>query len=126
MAAIDEEFKGCHIASSPNVWMNTALTHSWINKVLGTFSFTQRYLVWDSYECHIQDSVNSTLNAKKIDVSIVPGGCTKYVHAPDVSWNKPFKAYATETYDKWLAEEGINQCTATGNLKPPPRCTIVK
>ena len=29
-------------------------------------------------------------------------------------------------YDKWLAEEGINQCTTAGNLKPPPRCTIVK
>ena len=28
-------------------------------------------------------------------------------------------------YDKWLAE-GINQWTAAGNLKPPPRHTIVK
>ena len=28
--------------------------------------------------------------------------------------------------DKWLAEEAINQCTAVGNLKPPPRRTIVK
>ena len=92
VAAMDKEFKGCHIASSPNAWMNTALTHSWINKVLGIFCFTRRYLVWDSYECHIKDSVKSSLNAKKIDVSIVPGGCTKYIQAPDVSWNKPFKA----------------------------------
>ena len=82
--------------------------------------------MWDSYECHIEDSVKSSLNAKKIDVSIVPGRCTKYIQAPDVSWNKPFKAYATEMYDKWLAEEGINQCTAAGNLKAPPHCTIVK
>ena len=29
-------------------------------------------------------------------------------------------------YDKWLPEEGINQCAAAGNLKPPPRRTIVK
>ena len=63
VAAVDKEFKGRHIASSPNAWMNTALTHSWINKVLGTFSFTRRYLVWDSYECHIEDSVKSSLNA---------------------------------------------------------------
>ena len=28
VTAIDKEFKGCHIASSPNAWMNTALTHS--------------------------------------------------------------------------------------------------
>ena len=126
VAALDKEFKGCHIASSPNAWMNTELTHEWINKVLGTFSFTQRYLVWDSYECHIEDSVKSSLKAKKIDVSIIPGGCTKYIQAPDMSWNKPFKAYATEMYDKWLAEEGIKQFTAAGNLKAPPRRTIVQ
>ena len=94
VAAMDKEFKGCHIASSPNAWMNTALTHSWINKVLGTFSLTRPCLVWDSFECHIEDSVKSSLNAKKIDASIVPGGCTKYIQAPDMSWNKPFKTYA--------------------------------
>ena len=79
VAAMVKEFKGCHIASSPNTWMNIALNHPWINKVLGTFSFTRRYLVWDSYECHIEDSVKSSLNAKKIGASIVPGGCTKYI-----------------------------------------------
>ena len=65
--------------------MNTELTLEWINKVLGTFSFNQRYLVWDSYECHIEDSVKSSLKGKKIDVSIIPGGRTKYIQAPDVS-----------------------------------------
>ena len=123
--ALDKEIKNCHIASSPNGWMNTELTHTWVNKVLGTFSFSRRYLVWDSYECQIEDSVISSLNAKKIDVSIVPGGCTKYIQAPDVSWNKPFKAHTTELYDQWLAEEGINKLTPAGNLKPPPRRTIV-
>ena len=56
---------------------------------------------------------------------MVPGGCTKYVQAPDVSWNKPFKAYCTEKYDEWLEAEGIHQETDGGNLKPPPRRTIV-
>ena len=62
---------------------------------------------------------------KKIDVSIVPRGCTKYIQAVDVSWNKPFKALATEKYDQWLVEEGINQLSSAGNLKPPLRSTIV-
>ena len=100
--------------------MNTDLTQSWINKDLGMFSFRRRHLVWDSYECHMEDSVKSSLHAKKIDVSIVPGGCTKHIQVPDVSWNKPFKAKATEKYDQWLAEEGINQLTPAGNLKAPP------
>ena len=63
----------------------------------------------------------SSLHAKKIDVSIVPRGCTKYIQTPDVSWNKPFKVLATEKYGQWLAEKGINQLTSVGNLKPPLR-----
>lgn len=84
-AAMDKELQSCYIASSPNGWMNTELTNIWVNKVLGAFSFTRCYLVWDSYECHIEDSVKSSLHSKKIDVSIVPGCCTKYIQAHDVS-----------------------------------------
>ena len=76
-AALDKEIKNCCIASFPNAWMNTELTYVWVNKVLGTFSSRCRYLVSDSYECHIHDSVKSSFHAKKIDVSIIPGGCTK-------------------------------------------------
>ena len=47
-AAIDKEIKNCCIASSPNAWINTELTHTWVKKVLGTFAFRRRYLVWDS------------------------------------------------------------------------------
>ena len=54
----------------------------------------------------------------------MPGGCTKYIQAPDASWNKPFKAYCTEKYDEWLEAVGIHQETDGGNLKPPSRRTI--
>jgi len=27
-----------------------------------------------------------------LDSAIIPGGCTKFVQAADVSWNSPFKA----------------------------------
>ena len=40
-----------------------------------------------------------------------------------MSWNKPCKALATERYDRWLAEEGINQ--GTQNIHPPLRRTII-
>ena len=46
--ALDKEIKKCCIVSSPNAWMNTELTHTWVNKVLDTFSFRHCYLVWDS------------------------------------------------------------------------------
>jgi len=101
--ALSEEFKGkVVIASSPNAWMNTDLAHVCIDKVLGAFSVQRRFLAWDSYECHNED----TVERKKIDVAVVPGGCTKYIQAPDVPWNKTFKAECTKRYDEWLA--GIN------------------
>ena len=51
---------------------------------------------------------------------LFPEGSTKYIQAPDISWNKPFKALATEIYDKWLAEEEIKQETPDRKFKPPP------
>ena len=59
--------------------------------------------------------VQKSLQGKMIDTVLVPGGCTKYIQVPDVSWNKPFKGYYTEKYDE----------TDGGNLKPPARRTIV-
>ena len=89
-AALDKEIKTCCIASSPNAWMNTELTYSWVNKVFGT---------WDLYECHREDSVNFA-SCKKTFVLIVLERFTKYIQDPDVSWNKPFNALETEKYDQ--------------------------
>ena len=85
------------------------MTQVWINSVLEAFSFTRRLLAWDSYECHIEDSANESLKAKKVDCVIVPGGCTKYIQVPDVSWNKPFKSSCTEKYDEGLGTIGIHE-----------------
>ena len=104
------------LARSPNGWMNTELTLQRVENVIGAFSFKRRLLVWNSYECHIEDTVKKSLTAKKIDPIIVPDGCTKYFQAPDVSWNKTFKANCARKYN-WLAKEGMNDETEAGNLK---------
>ena len=65
------------------------------------------------------------LRTSKIDPLIIPGGCTKYIQAPDVVWNKLFKANVTEKYDEWMAGEA-HSFTATGNMRAPPRREIVK
>ena len=98
---------------------------SWVNKVIGTFSFSRRLLAWDSFECHMMNSVKYAISKLNIDQVIVPGGCTKYVQAPDVCWNKPFKAVVTEQYDEWMAS-GLQQYTEAGNLRPPSRKNIVQ
>ena len=90
---LSKEFRTqCVIVSSSNGWMNDDLTMEYTKKVLGTFSFGRRFLAWDSYKCHMDSKVEASLKSSKIDQAIIPGGCTKFIQAPDVVWNKPFKA----------------------------------
>ena len=56
---------------------------------------------------------------------IIPGGCTKYIQAPDVCWNKPFKVRMTELYDQWVSE-GVHQFAESENMKPPSRKRIIE
>ena len=78
VTALNQEFKGpAVVATFANAWMDSELTIVWINSVLGSFSFNRRLLAWDSYECHIEDTITEALMSKKIDHVIVPGGCTK-------------------------------------------------
>ena len=83
VAALNEQFKGRAVVStSANAWMDSELNIVWINSViLGSFSFNRRLLAWDSYECHIEDTITEALKSKKIDCVILPGGCTKYIQA---------------------------------------------
>ena len=63
-------------------------------------------------------------------MAVIPGGCTKYIQAPDVSWNKPFKAAIREKYDAWLSGDSDKEYTkatgksAGGNLKAPSKRLI--
>ena len=60
-----------------------------------------------------------------VDSVIIPGGCTKYIQASDVCWNKPFKARIAELYDQWLIE-GVHQFTEGGNMKPPFKKNVIE
>ena len=70
-------------------------------------------------------SVKGALAKMNVDQVIIPSGCTKFVQAPDVSWNKPFKALVTQQYDEWMAS-GVQEYTEAGNMRPPSRKTIVE
>ena len=118
------EFKTkCVVASSMNGCMNEELTVSLVKGVLGNFSFTRRMTAWDSFRCHVLGSVKQELYRGKIDPVIVPRRLKKYIQAPDVSWNKPFKAIVTEKYDEWMAS-GQHTFTAAGNMLASPRREI--
>ena len=81
--------------------MNEELTLRWCDEGLGQFTFQKHLLAWDSFEAHITNEVKRKLVTSKTEPLNVPGGCTKYIQAPDLVWNKPFKAEIQEFYDGW-------------------------
>ena len=105
--------------------MNEDLTLRRCNEILGKFSLRKRLLAWDSYEAHLTDDVKKSLTKSKTESVIIPGGCTKYIQAPDAVWNKPFKGKIQEFYDDWLTNEK-HEYTDAGNIKPVPRRLIVE
>ena len=101
---LNEEYESkCIVARSDSGWMDEALTEQYCHEVIGTFSFGTRrlqLLEWDASRCHLTPRLNDILNRAKVESLIIPGGCTKFIQAPDVSWNKPMKAeYLREMYD---------------------------
>ena len=46
------------------------------------------------------DSMSKDLKEMNVDSVIILVGCTKYVQAPDVCWNKPFKARMIKLCDQ--------------------------
>ena len=67
----------CVIHTSANGWMNESLMEEWIQYVVGGPSIAPRFLVWDTYKCHMTNGVKEALRQASVDAALVPGGCTK-------------------------------------------------
>ena len=63
---------------------------------VSVISEVSEFSTWPSFECHIMQSVKEAITKIGVDQVIIPGGCAKYVQAPGVCWNKPFKELVTE------------------------------
>lgn len=100
-------------------WMNEKLTETYIKDLIEPSLFGRRLLVWDSFKCHITPGIKKFLQKRKVDMAVIPGGCTKFVQPADVSWNKPFKDCYRELYEAWM-EKAEFEYTKGGNPKGPP------
>ena len=100
-------------------WMNDHTTKDYLQRIIGNQLFGRRFLIWDSFRCHISKDTKSVLEALKVDTAIIPGGCTKYIQPADVSWNKPFKEKVQDMHDDWLST-GDLPVTRNGNPAPLP------
>lgn len=125
--AIVQKFAGrLVLAWAGKVWMDNELTEDFLRRVLGPLSFGQRLLVWDSFRCHLSKETKEVLSELKFHTAVVPGGCTKYVQAPDVSWNKPFKSAINRYHEDWMADGSGIELTRGGNPRPPPMETYLQ
>ena len=79
--------------------MNDSLTIDYLNSVIGRLSFNKRLLVWDAYRCHTSEAVRAHTSRLNVHTAIVPGGCTKFIQAPNVVWNKVFKSRGVTSYE---------------------------
>ena len=123
--SLHEQYKRqCSVSSSTNGWINEKLTLRWINKIVGKFAFSKRLLVWDCCESHMTEDVKICLKEINTESVIVPGGCTKYIQAAYLVWNKLFKERVTELYDEWLSN-GVHEFTESGNIKAVPQMLLL-
>ena len=76
-------------------------------------------------KCHMTSGVKEALPKASVGAALVPGGCTKYIQAPDVSWNKPFKNLCQIANDDWMAETE-HEITPAGRIKAPSRRSCVE
>lgn len=126
---IPKELVGFQLAiirMSDNGWMNENTTMDWISTVWGSFSFGRRLLAWDAFRCHKTEAIKKLLKNNRTDVAMIPGGCTGLLQAPDVSWNKPFKAAYVDLYEQWADTHGSlpQNRTDAGNPRPPSKLLI--
>ena len=64
---LNEEFKAkCVVASSSNGKMIEELTFDWVRSVLENSSFTWRILAWDSFKCHVMETIKSYARQRQI------------------------------------------------------------
>lgn len=101
--------------------MNDDVTSEWLESVVGKLNFELRLLIWDSYRCHLSEQTRAKLKSFNLTTVTITGGCTKFIQAPDVCWNKPFKDRIRQQYDSWQASDEMTEFSKGGNLKAPSK-----
>ncbi len=113
-------------ASSKNGWMNKdcrLAAKSGGETQLRSSSPSQGFLSMSHQHCHQSEAQTGLQHNHGCHRRL--GVCTKYIQAPDVVWNQPFKASLRESYDNWMAGDADKEYTVRGNLRAPARHLLV-
>lgn len=87
--AIDKEFgSDLNLNYSGCVWMDDNTTHDFLTKNFYYPVNIPRLLIWDSFRSHNSASTRQLMGNLKLNMAIIPGGCTGLIQPADVCWNK--------------------------------------
>ncbi|KAH7720443.1 pogo transposable element with KRAB domain-like protein [Aphelenchoides avenae] len=64
----------------------------------------KRLLVWEQFSAHKSVDTQAVLKQLKLEMVLVPAGCTRFVQPADVNWNAPFKRKLRSFYDQWMLD----------------------
>uniref|UniRef100_A0A915CQS5 Uncharacterized protein n=1 Tax=Ditylenchus dipsaci TaxID=166011 RepID=A0A915CQS5_9BILA len=57
----------------------------------------------NAFRCHKSLPTNAVLKELKVEPTYIPGGCTNFILAPAVCWNKPFREKNRLYYATWMS-----------------------
>ena len=114
--------RGVLVKMSNNGWVNEDIIKWWVVQVWRR-SADRKLLVWDAFRAHRTKAVKELLSQRSefganSDTVMMPGGCTSILQPADVSWNKPFKSYIQEKWDRWMVD-GQHTFTPAGRMRKP-------
>jgi DDE superfamily endonuclease len=110
---------GCWVAQQPRAWVDQPLLIKWLDRAFPMLWVgSTKHVVWDSMRAHIGKDVKAHCVSRGINMCVVPGGMTPYLHAGDIGIYKSFKDIMSRLIDDWK-NSGSVQYTAKGNPRPP-------
>ena len=105
-------------------WVNSKLLIKWIDAL---FPFVDvragKCIVWDSCRAHISKAVKNHCRARKIELIVIPGGCTPYLQVGDIGVFRELKDRLSTTITAWKESDEV-EYSRNGNPKPPDSSVV--
>ena len=104
--------EGFIVKTQEKSWMDEGLMEVWVEEIWLKYvrevskqlGFDNSLLTFDAFSAHKTDDVQSKLVENKLDILMIPPGCTSKCQPMDVCINKPFKAILRKCWVNFISK----------------------